>query len=78
MRVKELVTSRMVGKKGVSKGKWKESKPVATTGDGLRKSKCSNADLKALVDEGLLQSQEIMHSFHVLDPFRSILCALVF
>jgi hypothetical protein len=50
----------MVGKKGISKGKGKESKPVATTGDGLRKSKCSNADLKALVDEGLLQSQEII------------------
>jgi hypothetical protein len=54
MRVKKLVTSRMVGKKGVSKGKGKESKPVATTRDGWRKSKCSEADLEALVDEGLL------------------------
>jgi hypothetical protein len=56
MRVKKLVTSRMVGKKDASKGKGKESKPAATTGYGWRKSKCSNVDLKGLVDEGLLQS----------------------
>jgi hypothetical protein len=58
--VKTLVTSRIVGKKGASKGKGKETKPAATSRDGWRKSKCSNADLKALVDEGLLQSQEII------------------
>jgi hypothetical protein len=45
-----------VGKKGISKGKGKEFKPIATIGDGWRKSKCSNIDLKVLVDEGLLQS----------------------
>jgi hypothetical protein len=56
MRVKKLVTSRMVGKKGASKGKGKETKPTATTGDRWRKGKCSNADLKVLIDEGLLQS----------------------
>jgi hypothetical protein len=47
---------RMVGKKGTSKGKWKGTKPATTTTDGWRKSKRSNANLKALVDEGLLQS----------------------
>ncbi|RLM55509.1 hypothetical protein C2845_PM10G13510 [Panicum miliaceum] len=36
MRVKMLVTSRMLGKKGASKGKAKECKPAATTGDGWR------------------------------------------
>jgi hypothetical protein len=60
MQVKKLVTSRMVGKKGASKGKGKETKPAAATGDGWRKSKCSNTNLKALVDEGLLRSQEIV------------------
>jgi hypothetical protein len=52
MRVKKLLTSIMVGKKGTSKGKGNETKPDATTRDGWRKSKCSNAD----VDEELLQS----------------------
>jgi hypothetical protein len=60
MRVKKLVTLRLVGKKGIGKGKGKESKPVTTTRDGWRKSKCSNANPRALVDEGLLQSQEII------------------
>jgi hypothetical protein len=50
----------MVGKKGASMGKRKESKAAATAGDEWRKSKCSEADLKTLVDEGLLQSQEII------------------
>jgi hypothetical protein len=50
----------MVGKKGTSKGKGKESKPTANAGDGWRTRKCSEADLKALVDEGLLQPQEII------------------
>jgi hypothetical protein len=49
----------MVGKKGASKRKGKESKPAATAGDGWRKSKCSKADLNALVYDGLLQSHEI-------------------
>jgi hypothetical protein len=44
----------MVGKKGTSKGKGKESKPAATVRDEWRTSKCSETDLKALVDEGLL------------------------
>jgi hypothetical protein len=49
----------MVGKKGASKGKGKESKPAATTGDGWRISKLSKADLKKMVDECLLQPKEI-------------------
>jgi hypothetical protein len=54
MRVKQLVTSRMTGKTGTTKGKGKRSEPAATARDGWRTSKCSKADLKALVDERLL------------------------
>jgi hypothetical protein len=35
--VKKVVTSRMVGKKGASKGKGKESKLAATAGDEWKK-----------------------------------------
>jgi hypothetical protein len=47
-------------KRGASKGKEKELKVVTTTGDGWRPSKCSETDLQALVDEGLLQSKEVI------------------
>jgi hypothetical protein len=35
-------------------------KVITTAGDGWRPSKCSEADLQALVDEGLLQSKEVI------------------
>jgi hypothetical protein len=50
----------MVGKKGVSKGKEKESKPATTAGDGWRTSNCSKTDLQTIVDECLLQPKEII------------------
>jgi hypothetical protein len=48
----------MDGKKGASKGKEKESNAAASSDITWRKSKCTEADLQALVDEGLLQSRE--------------------
>jgi hypothetical protein len=60
MREKRLVTSRMASKKGSAKAKGKDSKATVTTGDEWRASKCYEADLKALVDEGLLQPKEII------------------
>jgi hypothetical protein len=44
----------MAGKKSSTKTKGKDSKPAATAGDGWRKIKCSEANLKTLVDECLL------------------------
>jgi hypothetical protein len=41
-------------KRGASKGKEKELKAITTIGNGWKPSKCSEADLQALVDEGLL------------------------
>jgi hypothetical protein len=35
-------------------------KAVTIAGDGWRPSKCSEVDLQALVDEGLLQSKEVI------------------
>jgi hypothetical protein len=61
MRVKRLVTTRMAGnKRGASKGKEKESKAAAIAEDGWKPSKCSEADLQVLVDEGLLQNKTII------------------
>jgi hypothetical protein len=58
MRVKHLVTTRMAGnKRGASKGKEKEFKAVTTARDGWKPSRCSEADLQALVDEGLLRNK---------------------
>jgi hypothetical protein len=50
----------MAGKKGATKTKGKDSQPIATTGDGWRTSKCSEADLKRLVDECFLQPKEVI------------------
>ncbi|RLM86395.1 hypothetical protein C2845_PM04G13810 [Panicum miliaceum] len=50
----------MAGKKGSAKPKGKDSKAAATAGDGWRASKCAEADVKALVDENLLQPKEII------------------
>jgi hypothetical protein len=47
-------------KRGASKGKGNESKAAITAGDGWKPSKCSEADIEALVDEGLLQSKAII------------------
>jgi hypothetical protein len=59
--MKRLVTTRIVSnKRGASKGKEKESKAATTTGDGWKASKCFEADLQALVDEGLLQNKTII------------------
>ncbi|RLN19056.1 hypothetical protein C2845_PM02G18060 [Panicum miliaceum] len=58
MRVKQLMTSRMTGKKGATKGKGKESKTAATARDDWRTSKCFEADLQTMVDECLLQPKE--------------------
>ncbi|RLN00192.1 hypothetical protein C2845_PM06G26800 [Panicum miliaceum] len=60
MREKRLMASRMAGKKVSIKAKAKDSKAVATVGDGWRASKCSEADLTTLIDEGLLQPKEII------------------
>jgi hypothetical protein len=46
-------------KRGASKGKEKECKAASTTGDEWKPSKCSK-NLHALVDEGLLQSKEVI------------------
>jgi hypothetical protein len=54
------VTTRTVSKKGATKSKGKDSKPTATTGDGWRTSKCSEADLKKLIDECFLQPKEVI------------------
>jgi hypothetical protein len=43
-----------------SKGKEKECKAATTAGDGWKPSKSSEADLHALLDEGLLQSKEVI------------------
>jgi hypothetical protein len=50
----------MVGKKGATKSKGKDSRPATTAGDGWRTSKCFEADLKTHVDECLLQPKEII------------------
>jgi hypothetical protein len=42
------------------KAKGKNSKATTTTGDRWRVSKCFEADLKALVEENLLQPKEII------------------
>jgi hypothetical protein len=47
-------------KRGASKGKEKESKAAAIAEDGWKPSKCSEADLQVLVDEGLLQNKTII------------------
>jgi hypothetical protein len=47
-------------KRGASKGKAKESKAITTARDGWQPSKCSEADLQVLVDQGLLQRKEII------------------
>jgi hypothetical protein len=60
MQVKQLVTTRMAGKKSATKGKGEESKPATLFGDGWKTSKCSEADLYSLVDQCLLQSNEII------------------
>jgi hypothetical protein len=54
------MTRRMVSKKGATKLKRKGSKPTVTAGNGWRTSKCSEADLKMLIDECLLQPKEII------------------
>jgi hypothetical protein len=59
--MKHLMTTKMVGnKQGASKGKEKECKAATTAGDGWKPNKCSKADLQALIDEGLLQSKEVI------------------
>jgi hypothetical protein len=50
----------MASKKGSTNAKGKDSKAAATAGDRWRASKCPKADLKELVDEGLLQPKEII------------------
>jgi hypothetical protein len=50
----------MAGKKGSVKAKGKDSKAIATVGDGWRASKCSEADLTTLIDESLLQPKGII------------------
>jgi hypothetical protein len=50
----------MADKKGATKTKGKDSKPVTTMGNGWKTSKCSEANLKTLVDECLLHPKEII------------------
>jgi hypothetical protein len=50
----------MVSKKRAAKTKGKDSQLVTTAGDGWRTSKCSEADLKRLVDECFLQPKEVI------------------
>jgi hypothetical protein len=50
----------MAGRKGSAKSKGKYSKAAATAGDGWRASKSSEVDIKALVDENLLQPKKII------------------
>jgi hypothetical protein len=50
----------MACKKGSTKAKGKDSKAGATVGDRWIASKCSKADLRAHVDENLLQPKEII------------------
>jgi hypothetical protein len=52
------MATRMTGKKGTAKAKGKEAEPATTASDVWRPSKCSEADLKRLVDDGLLQPKE--------------------
>jgi hypothetical protein len=52
---------RMGGKNSSSKGKGIESKDAAPSEDAWRKSKCTEAYLRPLVDECLLQPEEIVH-----------------
>lgn len=56
-----LVKIRMGGKNNTSKGKGIESKDAAPSEEAWRKSKCTEADLRSLVDECLLQPKEIVH-----------------
>jgi hypothetical protein len=60
MRVKKLMTSRMVSKKGASKAKGKDSKPADTARDRWRTSKLFEADPQTMVDECLVQPKEII------------------
>jgi hypothetical protein len=53
------MTSRMGNKKNIAKGKGKNPWPCSI-GRLMEKSKCTEADLQALVDEGLLQPREIV------------------
>jgi hypothetical protein len=56
MRVKKLVTSKWWARKAPPRGKGRNASlppPLEMSGE---KSKWSEADLKALIDEGLLQS----------------------
>jgi hypothetical protein len=50
----------MVGKKGSTKAKGKDFKAIAIAGDIWTTSNCSEAELKALVDEGLLQAKKLI------------------
>jgi hypothetical protein len=62
----------MAGKKlGASKGKEKESNVTVTAGHGWKQSKCSEANLQALVDEGLLQSKTIIQWHSAIGDKRS-------
>jgi hypothetical protein len=55
------MTTRMAdNKRGAAKGKEKVCKAATTTGDRWKPSKCSKANLQALVDEGFLQSKEVI------------------
>jgi hypothetical protein len=47
-------------KRGASKGKKKECNAATTARDMWKPSKCSKANLQALVDEGFLQSKEVI------------------
>jgi hypothetical protein len=55
-----MTTKMADNKRGASKGKEKECKATTTAGDGWKPIKCSEADLQALVNGGLLQSQEVV------------------
>jgi hypothetical protein len=50
----------MAGKKSTIKTKGKDSQPAATAGDGWKIGKCSEANLKRLVDECFLQPKKII------------------
>lgn len=54
------MTSRMGGKKADNKGSKKETKEAAPSNDTWKRSKCTEADLQSLVDEGLLQDQSVV------------------
>jgi hypothetical protein len=70
MQVKQLVTTRMAGKKGASKGMGKGSMPGPSSSDGWKTSKCCEADLQSLVDQFLLQPKEIIMWHVAIDNAR--------